>query len=87
MNNAHIQGLPIEFDCHQTYDERSKDWKWFWGMWSEKNEIAQSTDPQDDEQSCINQILQVIRYIRVNDNIPITNRNTGLVVSYIIRPQ
>ena len=82
----HIQGLPIEFDYHPGYDQRSKSIKWYWGMWSYGNQIAQSTDPQDTQKSCKEQILTVVRLIRTQDIIPVTNRSTG-IVDHITRQQ
>ena len=85
MNTDHIQGLPIEFDHDRGYDQRSKNWKWYWSMWSYRNLIGQSTDPQDDEKSCLRQILSVVNLIRDQDNIPVTNRSTK-AVQIIQRP-
>ncbi len=76
----HIHGHPIEFD----YDQRTESWKWHWAMWSYGNLIAQSTYPHDDEESCIEQIGQVINLIRIQNVINVTNRSGGAVTSFTV---
>ena len=84
MNVDHIQGNAIEFDYHINYHQRLKAWKWYWSMWSYGELIAQSTDPQDDEESCLEQIGQVINTIRAQTSIIVTNRFTKEITPFTV---